>query len=290
MLWNALTSQTSLWSIYFKAKHLSNIHLSEATFSRCKGNGKRDWIHARDIILKYTKYFQGEGNFSFWKDTWIGEAALKDTIPACLWDQIEDKNIPVQALYNQDHPAWINIRQVLPATTIKAIDACISRHPLPHDKCIWRPTSTGSFSINSLRKVTATTPEAFPFKQIWSNYIPPKISIFLWKVIHGILPTDDKVQKCGIMFCSKCVCCKDPCSESAVHLLLRSDLAQSTWGKISQCFKIHPANYGSGQTFLQHILSSQHLSTQAGMISLLLVSLWMWETWCERNYRRYEGK
>lgn len=173
---------------------------------------------------------------------------------------------------------------------MEAIEFALPRKPLNQDKRIWCLDSAGSFSIKSLRKLIVNPPGSFPFKQIWTNYIPPKVSVFLWKVIHGILPTDNKVQQCGILLCSKCSCCQAPQTETASHLLLCSELARTTWRIMGHCFQINPANCGSGQAFLRQVIQQTRIATQAGMVSLLLASLWLWEVWCERNKRRFEGK
>jgi hypothetical protein len=42
---------------------------------------------------------------------------------------------------------------------------------------------------------------------IWQSYIPNKISILLWQILHNKLPTDDNLAKLNISLPSKCICC-----------------------------------------------------------------------------------
>ncbi|KAF5196006.1 hypothetical protein FRX31_014407, partial [Thalictrum thalictroides] len=75
-------------------------------------------------------------------------------------------------------------------------------------------------------------------RRIWQHYIPTKISFFIWKLLHGAIPTDNAVKKCNIALASRCACCQSPSEESCSHLFLKGNLAKSVWLHFNSLFSI----------------------------------------------------
>src|SRR4051812_10959296 len=88
------------------------------------------------------------------------------------------------------------------------------------DKIVWSATENGNFSLTSAWELVRTRSISFNFSKFcWHKYIPLKISIFLWCLLHKTLATDMAVKGNDISIVSKCVCCStNPQSESATHL------------------------------------------------------------------------
>lgn len=60
-------------------------------------------------------------------------------------------------------------------------------------------------------------------KFIWSRYLPSRISILLWRLMHNSLPTNAAVRRFNIPSVSKCLCYPlNPKAESTQHLLFAS--------------------------------------------------------------------
>ncbi|XP_058078982.1 uncharacterized protein LOC131227248 [Magnolia sinica] len=58
----------------------------------------------------------------------------------------------------------------------------------------------------------------------WNKFLPPKIGIFMSKVMHGAVPVDSAVQKLGISLASRCEYCKPshPSNQQSQAALLLS--------------------------------------------------------------------
>ena len=44
-------------------------------------------------------------------------------------------------------------------------------------------------------------------KFLWSSFIPPKYSMFAWRLFYNIVPTDDQLRLCGLCVVSTCPFC-----------------------------------------------------------------------------------
>ncbi|KAL9687509.1 hypothetical protein QQ045_031912 [Rhodiola kirilowii] len=65
--------------------------------------------------------------------------------------------------------------------------------------------------------------------RIWHRWIPPKISVFLWRLKKLAVGTDDQVQKCGIPLASMCRCCDPLEVETTEHLFVLNKPARLLW-------------------------------------------------------------
>lgn len=75
-------------------------------------------------------------------------------------------------------------------------------------------------------------PQIFWHKLIWHQFIPPKISVLLWRLrlFHNKLPTEDNLQRRGFALASVCCLCDSPCSsETSSHLFFQCSFAQKIW-------------------------------------------------------------
>ena len=98
------------------------------------------------------------------------------------------------------------------------------------DKLIWLHSASGLFSIQSTAAKLHLNCKKFRHARlIWSCFLPPKVSIFLWRVTWNGVAVDYNVQSKSIALLSKCNCCLQGHIETLEHLLFQSDLASSLW-------------------------------------------------------------
>ena len=77
MLWIAISTQ-SLWARFFKAKHLHNVHYSEAKFSHMIATDRLMWQQATTLIGTNHRVLisQNSSYVNFWMDVWAGSIPL----------------------------------------------------------------------------------------------------------------------------------------------------------------------------------------------------------------------
>lgn len=75
-------------------------------------------------------------------------------------------------------------------------------------------------------------------KFLWHKGIPPNIGVFAWKLLHNGVPTDSRIMRMNIPYCSRCRCCTPPSIETTSHLFVHSQLATAIWSFLSKSFPI----------------------------------------------------
>ncbi|XP_058071103.1 uncharacterized protein LOC131220151 [Magnolia sinica] len=125
---------------------------------------------------------------------------------------------------------------------------------------------------------------------VWHAKLPPKISTFVWKLLHNAIPIDYNIQSRGISLASMCVCCNDsqthcPSKETLPHLFLYGKLASAVWPRFGAIFGTTLSMEGTLLGWWQAHQASGCTATLQG----LLLSIIMLDIWKSRNEARFEG-
>lgn len=98
------------------------------------------------------------------------------------------------------------------------------------DELIWTGSHNG----------TITVKEAFNFcrgkgtvcywlKGLWRKFIPPRISVFLWKILNNRLPTAELMHSNRLLPSPVCLACITGQSENIEHIFITCDHAVNVW-------------------------------------------------------------
>ncbi|XP_074304872.1 uncharacterized protein LOC141639712 [Silene latifolia] len=106
------------------------------------------------------------------------------------------------------------------------------------DFLYWKYTEDGTYSVKSGYSILwAASPAAqcirsfvhtFPWKHVWRQGIPPKISVMLWRLAHNIMPTNDNLLSKRVPVESVCQLCRNS-PETEEHLFRSCEIAQHVW-------------------------------------------------------------
>lgn len=155
------------------------------------------------------------------------------------------------------------------------------------DKFICKLTKDGTFTIKAFyNRVMATRHHVrHPWGEaIWQKWIPPKVSCFLWKLFHKVVPTDDSIRRLGIHIVSKCSCCTMPKEESSNHLFFEGEKATHLWRKFGAIFD-RPTPRGK-ESLLRFWLSGSRKNYRDCLASGMSACI-IWELWKDRNNMRF---
>ncbi len=124
-------------------------------------------------------------------------------------------------------------------------------------------------------------------KLIGANFIPPKYSTLAWRLLHQILPTDDKIQRRGVYLASICLLCNKH-SESIQHLFLTCSFTQLLWKWHASLFQTTLPSSGSIEDLCQSIMSKPFKSQLYNLWIVTSLSI-LYEIWRTRNKAKHQG-
>ncbi|MQM10895.1 hypothetical protein Taro_043794 [Colocasia esculenta] len=157
------------------------------------------------------------------------------------------------------------------------------------DKCVWMRNAYGNFSTKSafqvLRPYGINRPSLL---KIWNHSFNPRASLFGWRILQRVVPTDDRIADCGIYLASSCSCCADPSIEDMDHLFHKGELPVVLWKWACPLF--HSLNIGPHITStLWNIISVVTCRSTLGFIATYVMLLMLWEIWKFRCAKRFDS-
>lgn len=287
MLWKALHTN-SLWANFFRAKYIGQNHLRDVHFHNMNGLSRRSWLTAKNLVLKYHKVIIGDGKLTnFWYDHWIGNQCLANFVPA---NSIQHPHTTVNSFLRQPSSEDMELlERSMPATVkIAVLNTTLS---LDDDFHAWSRSASGACSVASTYQAISenvSNQSVVHWERLWSNWLPTKISIHLWKILHNSLPVDSNIQRIGVNLCSACSCCQVTQRESMNHLFLHSDLASNIWSHFSSAGL--PLEGNSITAFIYNAANSAQPKSAYGLLTLAVIGYGCWNIWRARNSMRYEEK
>ncbi|GMI85696.1 hypothetical protein like AT4G29090 [Hibiscus trionum] len=103
---------------------------------------------------------------------------------------------------------------------------------IEEDWLMWAGSSDGVHSSKSTKAVINRDGVENPFwkKVVWRGLAPPKVKIFLWKIMWGRVPVFVELQKRGVTSCASSLCplCKN-FPESVNHLFFPCQISWQIW-------------------------------------------------------------
>ena len=86
-------------------------------------------------------------------------------------------------------------------------------------------------------ELQGSTPMPFPWKAVWRNNAPQRVSFFVWTEAREKIPICENLIKIGFSMVSRCCMCH--CSgETVDHLLIHCSMAFELWSFIFRMFGV----------------------------------------------------
>ncbi|XP_058099839.1 uncharacterized protein LOC131244213 [Magnolia sinica] len=154
----------------------------------------------------------------------------------------------------------------------------------------------GDFSVKSAWDVRrAIAPKKDWARWVWHGNLPPKISLFIWKILYNAIPMEKTVQSRGVSLASKCGCCRDdfdqgPAEESVSHLFLFGQQASSVWEFFGVQAGISIMHASTVEARIRQWRRACADRSGTSVTMLLTLAFILWEMWKSRNGAVYDGK
>lgn len=122
---------------------------------------------------------------------------------------------------------------------------------------------------------------------MWQSSFPPNLSIFFWSLVRHAIPVDSRIQSKGILFASRCRCCKAPHSESLLHLFIHSKVAVAVWKCFGSIFQL-PYFFNSILQAMSIWMAPVNATSQYGLCRVAVAAYILKEIWVARCHATFE--
>ncbi|XP_058068768.1 uncharacterized protein LOC131218105 [Magnolia sinica] len=291
LAWNVSSNNGSSWASFVQAKYVTD-HVS--IDGVCSSNHASPiWKRVCSmlpLVAPKSRWLIGKEELNFWREAWSG---LR---PLVAWCQ-QPSSLEVQVCDLIGTQGWINPSRALSLLPVDMVDHVaregIYTFPKSEDTRIWTPSASGRFKVGSAWELLRTPGVIYRwYRWVWHPHIPPKISLFCWKIIHKAVPMDARIQEKGVAIVSKCVCypaSHQPSVEALDHLFSEGTAARQVWGYFQPFFRLTDTSQRSamGRANAWSAPSSSH--DRLLPLRVLLPPFIFWEIWLKRNKAKFNG-
>ncbi|CAN1314989.1 Uncharacterized mitochondrial protein AtMg00310 [Linum perenne] len=283
--WRILEVPDSLFARVLKGRYFPKNSFMEASLGSKPSWGWRSILHGRELLRPGIIWQVGSGSLiNPFSDLWV--ANLTNRRPTILMtNPICD--IPGTVANLISRGAW-DIEWLKSIFDNNSVNQIISI-PLPledvEDKLVWQFAPSGANTVHSGYEVASGKfstikvfgPTSMCDEQFWNNVwtlpVQPKLKIFLWKIIRGILPIRENLAQKITSIVNECSVCLVE-EESSEHLFMRCVLAL----KLAKCLQIQIQNF-------EHecvVYSWRKIFKLSQSVQVRVLLFW-WRLWKSRN-------
>lgn len=225
LAWSVITHPDKLWVQLMRAKYGCGNHTLPQCVMRSKSSHIWRAIHqVWPCVMQQMSWVIRNGHSArFWKDLWVPGV---DCLENLVQERIEqgEENFTVASYADSNGWAWSKLRRLLPSVICSKINLVKLPSPGMEDFLCWNLTSDGKFSLNSsyelLQDCSQHVDDRDPFfVKVWAWQGPQRIRVFLWKLAHGRLLSNEERRKRGM--CHNATCPRCLTSEETIMHVMR---------------------------------------------------------------------
>lgn len=160
------------------------------------------------------------------------------------------------------------------------------------DEFIWYPAPNGEFKTKTgywwkMNLLLNHPPLDLCIKRICKLNMWPKLKFFVWKILHGCLPTKDRVRRKGIQIGQTCTLCSLE-EEDAEHLFRKCELSKRIWAGSPLGIRNDYENSIPTGEWIKGFINYFFLQDKDHSRSTFFIHI-MWAIWLERNNRVFRN-
>jgi hypothetical protein len=301
--WRLITHPETLCSRVLKTKYFPEVEFMAATIPRSSSATWRAIIAGREALTCGLIKRIGSGlSVDVWTDRWIPET--RTMIPSVQIGDAEQAAVDdinkVADLIDSENWTWKAevIRRNFIAPEADAILNIPLRQGGGADFWAWGLEKSGVYTVKSayrslmmqnehvaLAEGTATgtsDSDTQLWSRLWKLKVVPKVRVFWWRVIRGILPVERTLQHRHIAELGRCKVCLSA-NEDLMHALVRCSHAENFWFEARAWLNIKlPALHPD--TWTRDIICDERFSDD-DRSKIVTV---MWAIWSSRNNITHE--
>ncbi|XP_033128722.1 uncharacterized protein LOC108872195 [Brassica rapa] len=295
--WRIISKPDCLLSRVLRGKYCSKVSFLEVEPLKSASHGWRGILAGRDLLATNLGKAIGDGESTrIWKDPWL--SPLLPTRPIGPANE-EHQDLVVADFLCRGNTDWNiqRIKEVLPNYLTDILNVKPSIMGVP-DSFVWLASRSGVYTAKSgyyvaaSMELAANRVEARPlpdqnlYKSIWASKIPPKLHLFLWKIMQGALALGENLARRGILNNISCRHCGEP--ETTDHLFLHGVFTRQIWSSHIWSSPFDPRLHA---TFAEAFIGSTAATNLPPLGVATNLFPWItWGIWTARNYYVFENR
>ncbi|KAL6565077.1 hypothetical protein OROMI_016527 [Orobanche minor] len=275
MWWRFRTSD-NIWSNFLMNKYCPRLHPMTIKLSLKSSHVWKNLCDVRSFANTKIFWHSGNGNVSFWHDSWCDMSPLNDFFNNKSRDTIQNYWI---------YGKWD--RRKIRGKLSSGLCDHICSFPTSTKGILpsWTLSPNGAFDFKSTWQfVRKKKPLNNILRFCWNPIITPTISVFMVRLVNKWIPTPDGLLRRGIYATNFCYCCND--DENIPHLFIHGPVANKVWTYFHNLAGIRCLN-----TSNINLILANWFGKAKGKIHIfhIIPILIVWFLWCCRNDRRVDN-
>nr|WMB96745.1 hypothetical protein [Solanum melongena] len=289
LCWYIVKDKDCLWVELIKRKYLRSQEFMQAVARTGDSSTWRGILKGREILCNGlgVGIINGQ-NTKFWLDEWLPCGPLIQYATTAISEQ--DCELSV-AEFCDEYGSWnfSRIEDTLPEEQILQISSIWINPTDPNDDIVfWKLESDGNFSTKSAYESQLQT---LPMRNsiwnhVWSLKCPNKLRIFVWRLVHGVIPTAEFLHHRHMTSQVLCFRCTQQV-ETSLHALRDCHRAKQTWLSLDPHLS---GNFFSRdlQTWIFSNCKATHKQVEIPWSFIFLYALWL--LWYWRNCSLHDAE
>lgn len=275
------------WAVFMRARFLAKGRPIQYYKGSSTWKGIKEALEI--ISLDITWLIGSNSKLLLWHDNWTGVGPLSAiaAIPNALLNTQDSKvgdyvvdgvlHIPTEIMH-----------------IVRTAGGDLSHVVVPTVECqdepVWEGADNGILTVKGAYEYYREKETERPWlEKLWQRFLPPKISVMLWRIIHDRLPTQWNRLKCGVETDGLCVLCEDQrILEDQDHFILHCQYAATVWSWVEGFLEVNFLNFRGIKQVLLHCCKWD-LKNQRNQLRFALVMCAIWEIWKSRNDMIFNG-
>ncbi|KAL0920796.1 hypothetical protein M5K25_009965 [Dendrobium thyrsiflorum] len=278
-LWFNFRANLSIWAKFMMSKYCRNSHPTMCTWNKGNSYVWKRLCKVKWDVEPHIWWGIGEGNIFFWQDHWLNGKSLDN-----IFNTSSNSTLKVNHFFNNMN-GWDveKLSSYIPECFFNQI-LDIEYNCNSQDALLCAFSGNGNFSLKEAWLYFRDKKEASSiYHLLWHKSIPTTVSVFIWRVLHNFISTDDILRKRGFTIVSKCHCCFH--METLQHVFISGPVAAKVWIYFEEFLHL---NIYKGNLSINSLLCFWFVNHK-GHIRNVIPSLILWFLWLERNNARYNG-
>ena len=293
-----------LWVRFMKARYFPH-----SSFLEAKKRGRASWawasiLEGREILLRDAHWQVMSGkDVRLWVDRWVH--SLSNGHPTPLESSDINWNQNVASIIQSSSHDW----------DLQLISSCVSQQemdqirevqigdPSSADRFIWPSEKSGMYTVKSSyhwlhsgeiplqhrRSALLASINKKVWMCIWQLEAPPKIRMFMWRILHRALATRLDLSKRHVVVSPTCHICNKE-DESVEHMLLMCPWVEPVWFGSQLNYKVNMTEIDTFQNWLFSLILTNMGSKRDKNRILSHVAFACWNIWKERCHAIFNQK